>query len=175
MDFGVDQLRTELSKRGLPTTGRKTELHERLLGNLLQQSSTPCVNQQKTTDSVEEVRMCEAACERMGKIFDDELLSDVIVQLVDGGGVKELHLHKNVLASACEFFHSMFCTSFKESEEATVTVKVAPNSSLRATEDTLRFLYSAVIVLDGNNVIEVSKLLISERVHFFYLLVRGRY
>jgi len=94
---------------------------------------------------------------RMMEMFEDSEFSDLTVTVVgiNGGESQNFALHRCILTHSSVYFRGMLTRDFKEAEQEKVKVQVAPGSSVAATGQVLRYLYTSEIDIDGNSVLEI--------------------
>lgn len=82
-------------------------------------------------------------CNQYLKLIDTGLYSDVTLVVKD----REFKLHKNILASQCPYFESMFRQNFKESIESKVEINDVDSTVF---EKVLKFIYAGKLPIGWN-------------------------
>lgn len=90
-------------------------------------------------------------------LFDDSEFSDLTVTVVgmNGGESQDVCLHRCILTHSSVHFRGILTSDFKEADQEKVTVQVAPGSSVAATAQVLRYLYTSEIDIGGNSVLGI--------------------
>nr|WBF70230.1 hypothetical protein [Megavirus caiporensis] len=83
----------------------------------------------------------------LSTIFNSDILSDCILDLVDENCTTTLNVHKIILYLGCPYFRSMF-GGFKESNQSKITLEVP---DVQTTCDIIQSFYGTKIINDNNN------------------------
>ncbi|GBC52578.2 BTB/POZ protein [Rhizophagus irregularis DAOM 181602=DAOM 197198] len=94
------------------------------------------------------------------KLFETELVYDVIIYAGEEPNVKEIHAHSNILCIRSQYFRSAFSNEWAEKNDGKFILK-KPNISSHLFNIILRFIYCGNIELKNLQGPEVLKLLIA--------------
>jgi hypothetical protein len=93
------------------------------------------------------------------QLFVEGLFSDVKVAVTTpaGGTTKEeiLHLHRNVLACRSKYFRNRLTGGYSDGAAEILNLEIAPGSSIAATKALLEYLYTNIIEITEDSVMEI--------------------